>query len=242
VPPEARTAATFEISPLEGTPILSEFYQLRRTAIKDVAAYLGFLAGFIGSAPFAWGLLGEQLASGSFVKGLWYFFGIVVAGGIFAGIAGLGIGYVAGLIWEQIHRHRRRERLMKNALNEASGSVGPAVPRPVRHDPQPPKLHLMTPASAPLPDLAGTRLHAVRFLEDRAELDFGSARVDLRAGATVGCGAQRNRFPEPGSRDALCALFGARVERIRAIGGEKVAIACDNGCEIVLARNATLVA
>ena len=99
--------------------MLSEFYHLRRTAIKDVCAYVGFLAGFIGAAPFAWGLLGDQLASGAFVRGLWYFFGIVVAAGIFTGIAGLGIGAVAGILWEQLHRYRRREKLKASAMLES---------------------------------------------------------------------------------------------------------------------------
>jgi hypothetical protein len=90
--------------------MLAEFYHLRRTAIKDVCAYLGFLAGFIGAAPFAWSLLGDQLASGAFVKGLWYFFGIVVAAGIFTGIIGLGFGVVAGILWEHFHRYRRASK------------------------------------------------------------------------------------------------------------------------------------
>jgi hypothetical protein len=76
--------------------MISEFYQLRRTAIKDIAAYLGFLIGFIGSAPFAWGLLAVQLDAGRFARGLWYFFGIVTMGGVFAGIAGMGLGVAAG--------------------------------------------------------------------------------------------------------------------------------------------------
>lgn len=99
--------------------MLSEFYHLRRTAIKDVCAYLGFLAGFIGAAPFAWNLLGDQLASGAFVKGLWYFFGIVVAAGIFTGIIGLGLGVVGGILWEHVHRYRRREYLKRKAIAEA---------------------------------------------------------------------------------------------------------------------------
>lgn len=94
-------------------PILSEFYHLRRTAIKDLVAYVGFLAGFIGAAPFAWGFLANQLESGTFVRGLWYFFGIVLASGIVTGIVGLGIGYLVGLTWERIHRYRRRDRLAK---------------------------------------------------------------------------------------------------------------------------------
>ena len=39
----------------------SEYYHLRRTAIKDLAAYCGFLLGFLGSAPLAWELLASQL-------------------------------------------------------------------------------------------------------------------------------------------------------------------------------------
>lgn len=103
-----------------GLSILSEFYHLRRTAIKDLSAYIGFLVGFIGVAPFAWGLLGEQLASGAFVRGLWYFFGIVIAAGIFTGSAGLGLGYVAGVVWEQVHRHRRAEKLKAKAVADAA--------------------------------------------------------------------------------------------------------------------------
>jgi hypothetical protein len=108
--------------------VLSEFYHLRRTAIKDVCAYLGFLAGFIGAAPFAWGLLSDQLASGEFVKGLWYFFGIVVAAGIFTGIAGLGTGVVGGILWEQFHRYRRRNYLREKALGEGADRAAVAAP------------------------------------------------------------------------------------------------------------------
>ena len=103
--------------------MLSEFYHLRRTAIKDVFAYLGFLAGFIGAAPFAWTLLGDQLASGAFVKGLWYFFGIVVAAGIFTGVVGLGLGVVAGILWESFHRHRRKEHVEPSTVIDAANRV-----------------------------------------------------------------------------------------------------------------------
>jgi hypothetical protein len=100
-----------------GVIIISEFYQLRRTAIKDITSYLGFLAGFIGSAPFAWGLLAAQLDAGRFARGLWYFFGIVFAAGIFSGIAGLGLGMAAGALWELIHRHRRSMHQKESAAN-----------------------------------------------------------------------------------------------------------------------------
>jgi hypothetical protein len=67
------------------------------------------------------------------VRGLWYFFGIVVAAGIFTGTAGLGIGYAAGIVWEQIHRHRRRGRLKAQTEREQAETVeenrGAARPR-----------------------------------------------------------------------------------------------------------------
>ncbi len=86
--------------------------------------------GFIGAAPFAWSLLSDQLASGSFVRGLWFFFGIVVAAGIFTGTAGLGMGYVAGIVWEQIHRHRRRERLKARTSLESAEEKPPGSQTP----------------------------------------------------------------------------------------------------------------
>jgi hypothetical protein len=124
-----------------GSNILSEFYHLRRTAIKDVVAYIGFLAGFIGAAPFAWGLLSDQLQSGSFVRGLWYFFGIVVAAGVFTGTAGLGAGHVVGILWEQFHRHRRRVRLHRKALADAE--VAPPE-EPAIMPTDPPQLRLVS--------------------------------------------------------------------------------------------------
>ena len=118
--------------------MISEYYQLRRTAAKDVASYIGFLIGFIGSAPFAWGLLAVQLDAGRFARGLWYFFGIVTTAGIFAGISGLGIGALAGLLWEQLHRHRRQARLDRAPIS----ATGTAIPE--ARVSEPPRLQLVS--------------------------------------------------------------------------------------------------
>jgi len=204
---------------------------------------MGFLAGFIGSAPFAWGLLASQLESGTFVRGLWYFFGIVTAAGIFCGIAGLGIGYTCGLLWEQFHRHRRQERLKRKAVVEASSNSEPESPAALSMRPdEPPRLHLVGAPSTPLPDLAGRRLRSVTFREGRVELDFGALRVEIGVSATVSCGAQKTRFPEAGSHDAICSLIGAHVERIRLVAGDRVEISCDNGCDITVLRSGLAVA
>src|SRR5688572_1100853 len=152
--------------------MISEFYQLRRTAIKDIAAYLGFLVGFIGSAPFAWGLLAVQLDAGRFARGLWYFFGIVTLGGVFAGIAGMGLGIAAGLMWEQVHRYRRaaRNRTMA-AFAENDAHVPAKVPITVPAA-KAPKLQLVTPSPRTLPNIVGRRVGAVRFTASSVAVDF----------------------------------------------------------------------
>lgn len=223
--------------------MISEFYHLRRTAAKDIAGYLGFLTGFIGSAPFAWGLLARQLESGTFVRGLWYFFGIVVAGGIFAGVAGLGIGYAGGLLWEQIHRHRRRERAVKSTRLKPESDLPELVPHVRGHDPlTPSRLQLVDTAAVWLPDITGRKVEAVRFASGSAELDIGSAGLSLGANVLVTIGGQRWRFPEAGSRDAICSVIGARVEKVRLIPADRVEISFDNGSQLAVSRSALAVA
>lgn len=94
--------------------VLSEYYRLRRTNIKDATALVGFLAGFLGSAPIAWAFLGAQMEGVDFVRALWMFFGIVLFSAITAGAAGLGAGSGLGWAWERYHRHRRRRRPVAN--------------------------------------------------------------------------------------------------------------------------------
>lgn len=243
-PSRRRDAYIHVAPPTRERAILSEFYHLRRTAIKDLAAYVGFLAGFIGSAPFAWGLLASQLESGTFVRGLWYFFGIVTAAGIFSGIAGLGIGFTVGLVWEQFHRYRRRERLNKKAILEASNIPADemASPQPIQSDDPPPRLQLVGASPAPLPNLTGRRLRSVTFRDNAIELDFGALQVEIGTTATVTCGTETSRYPGAGSRDAICALIGARVDRIRSIIGDCVEISYDNGCDITVLRSGLAVA
>lgn len=178
------------------------------------------------------------------MRGLWFFFGIVIAVGIFSGIAGLGLGYVGGLLWEQFHRHQRSERSKQKEIVEASTIKAdePSPPPSIRLDDQPPRLQLVGGSSAPLPNIAGRRLRSVRFLEDTVELDFGAVRVGLGANAIVSCGTQKNRYPEPGSRDAICALIGARVDRIRLVSGNRVEISYDNGSDLTVLLSGLAVA
>ncbi len=199
--------------------------------------------GFIGAAPFAWGLLAGELEAGRFARGLWYFFGIVTTAGIFSGIAGLGIGHVIGLAWEQLHRNRRRAVLQrKKALPEVSAidsTSGQLLPP---SGAEPPRLQLVVPENAPLPSLVGRRLTSIRFLAEGLEMDFSGARVAISGSPTITCGAQRYRFPEAGSRDALCNLIGSRVERMHAAASDRLELGFDIGCELVTTRSGTAVA
>jgi hypothetical protein len=228
----------------------SEFYKLRRTAIKDLSAYCGFLLGFLGSAPLAWELLAGQLGEGKFARGLWYFFGIVTGAGIFSGIAGLGVGFVVGLSWEQIHRYRRQLRTRRKAdldlraLADGSAQLqrqpAPAFIGMAPNDP--PRLHLISPSAPPFPELTGRRLASVRFLSRTIEMEFGGIVIGIPGNPIVNAGARRYRYPDPGSRDALCSLIGARVERMKASAGDRTELRFDTGWELIIPRSSSAVA
>ena len=233
-----------------GPVMQSEYYHLRRTAIKDLAAYCGFLLGFLGSAPFAWELLASQLDEGNFARGLWYFFGIVTAAGIFAGVAGLGTGFVIGVTWEQLHRFRRRARAKEkieseNArkLTSVGSSIGQSEPLSgsAATDSETPRLRLVS-TPAPFPDLTGRRLASIRFLARSVEIDFGGIVVGVSGSPLVTAGPKRFRYPESGARDALCALIGSRVERMSFSAGDRAEIRFDTGWELSIPRSSSAVA
>lgn len=172
------------------------------------------------------------------MRGLWYFFGIVIAAGIFTGTAGLGLGYVAGVAWEQIHRHRRSEKLKAKAIADGA----PAVVADESNSGSPPKLTLVPVADSVMPDIDGRKLDAVRFGVASIELSFGGTRLMMSGNPVVLRGGQRYRFPEQGTRDALCALIGDRVERVRAAGSDRFEVAFASGAELVILRNSVAVA
>jgi len=175
------------------------------------------------------------------VRGLWYFFAIVVAAGIFSGIAGLGLGFVGGVLWEQIHRHRRRERLKAKAIAEAQLGSSVLI-EPSIDDSEPPKLKLVSVDSPDLPDVSGRSITAVKFLANEVVLEIGATRIELRGNPLIVCGSQRTRYPEIGSRDALCNLIGDRIESVRAASPERIEVHFVSGCELIIPRNAVAVA
>ena len=167
--------------------------------------------------------------------------------GIFSGIAGLGIGVAAGLLWEQVHRYRRVDR-RRNAQLESTFAVVAAVPETIEHraadtlGASPPRLQLVPESPAVFPNLAGRRVVSVRFAAHNIELDFGGLRVVVHGNATLSCGMSSHMYPEPGSRDALCGIIGSRVESSRAGSADLVEVVLDNGCILAIPRAGAAVA
>jgi len=177
------------------------------------------------------------------VRGLWYFFGIVIAAGIFTGVAGLGLGHAAGLLWELIHRHRRRARLHGRVAEEGlSANVVRQTSSASGLDPAASPLRLVTVDPPAFPVVTGRRLGAVAFDIASIELDFSGVRVRINGNPAVVCGMQRYRYPDPGSRDALCSLIGARVERVGMVTVDRVDVSFDSGCDLVIVRSSIAVA
>jgi hypothetical protein len=210
--------------------MLSEFYHLRRTTIKDLAAYCGFLIGFLGSAPFAWPQLTAEIDRGNFVLGLWYFFGLVSVAAVSLGIVGLGAGFVIGWLWERYHRYRRARRPQ---------SAVPSVPVPIVPSDaslESPRLQLVGGERRPSPDLVGRRLDSVRFLAQMVEFEFGGVVVGVSGDAAIVAGGTRIVYPEAGSRDALCRLIGSRVDGMRRTSAGEIELDLDTGWGLVLSR------
>lgn len=175
------------------------------------------------------------------MRGLWYFFGIVVAAGIFSGTAGLGLGYVGGTLWEQFHRQRRRRKLEAKARLDASVATADVTdsfpPRPVQ-----PRLQLVSVESFDLPIIDGRVLRSVQFRSESIELDLGGIRLSVTGNPAIVSRGLRTRYPEPGARDALCALIGDRVHNVRSPSPERVDVQFDSGSELVMLRSSVAVA
>jgi len=209
--------------------MISEYYALRRTSIKDLAAYCGFLVGFLGAAPLAWPRLTAEIDRGNFVLGLWYFFGIVAIAAVCAGLLGLGVGFVIGSLWERYHRYRRARRSRNNP--RAPEVISTTVPSN-----EPPRLQLVGVERRQGPDLTGRRLDSVRFFAHTVEFEFGGLIIGVSGDAAIVAGGTRIAYPEAGSRDAFCRVIGSRVEEMRRNPAGDVELDLDSGWGLVLPR------
>ena len=228
---------------------MSEFYKLRRTVIKDVTAFCGFLIGLLGSTPIAWRYLAVQLEANGLVRGLWYFFAVITVAAVLAGIVGLAAGHIMGRLWERYHRHRRGLGGSRGAEPSAAAAVTAPVPgteSTSRHGDggsidlcaEPVRLRLVGAASSPFSPLVNSRLTSVRFSSSGVELDFNGMIVAVSSNPAVVRAGERLGYPDAGSRDALCRLIGGTVNSVNSTAGSEVELSLDNGCQLVFEREA----
>jgi hypothetical protein len=121
----------------------------------------------------------------------------VTAAGVFAGIAGLGLGIAAGTVWELIHRHRRRGRTDESLAAEArSPAIVETVAVVETQAPEQPRLQLVS-SAGPRGGSSGTR--AAGQSRERSSSPAGRAR---ELGGII-------RLPAaaPGLRDLVLAII-----------------------------------
>jgi hypothetical protein len=92
----------------------------------------------------------------------------------------------------------------------------------------------MTDLTPHLQFLVGEPLNAVSFVMDYVELHFNGSYVRCLAPPVVERGGRVGRFPEPGSRDALCTLIGAEVRAIRAVDGGELRVEFSDGALVTV--------
>jgi len=80
--------------------------------------------------------------------------------------------------------------------------------------------------------LVGEQLNTVAFVMDYVEFKFNGPVLRALTHPIIEVGGVRLRFPEPGSRDALCSLIGSEVASVE--------IADDDRIELRLASDRTL--
>jgi len=148
---------------------------------------------------------------------------VVSIAGVFAGIAGLGIGFVIGWTWELLHRRRRSRRQEPESTIEVAAA-------PTTQ----PRLRLVQTARTDTSHVVGSRLTSVTFLSRTVEFDFSGVIIETEGQAIVSSGSARYDYPEDGSRDALCRLIGATVRRMRISDSNEVHLTFDDGSDLTL--------
>jgi hypothetical protein len=96
---------------LEFGTVQNSFYQPRREALVQGATVLGGVSGALWWGVQSWILLSTGMRRHQAVRGLWDFEMSVLVGAVAGAVVGATLGVVAGHLWEQSHRKKRR---MKN--------------------------------------------------------------------------------------------------------------------------------
>jgi hypothetical protein len=78
-------------------------------------------------------------------------------------------------------------------------------------------------------DLVGEPVNAVCFVEDYMELHFNGPILRALVTAVLETPSSLWRFPDPGSREAMCALIGAMVMDIGVDDTRSIQLRLDKG-------------
>lgn len=141
-------------------------------------------------------------------------------------------------MWEHLHRRRRQAKLKAKAIAEAALGT-PDIEPPT---PAAPRLRLLTVEPPVPPELEGRTLASVKFRSNAVELEFMGASLEITGNASIAVAGERYRYPESGSRDALCSLLGERVDGVRVTVPDRIEIHFESGGEIAVARSGIAVA
>lgn len=84
----------------------------------------------------------------------------------------------------------------------------------------------------PIESITGEALSGVAFVQDYVEFQFDGMIVRSLTMPVVATDNARYLFPEPGSRDALCALIGAVVQSVMVREGREIEISMSGGSKV----------
>jgi hypothetical protein len=85
-----------------------------------------------------------------------------------------------------------------------------------------------------LDSLMAEPLSGIAFVQDYVELHFDGRILRALSPPTLEYDGKPYRFPEAGSRDALCRLIGERVERVDVDDESRIAVVFMNGATVAI--------
>ena len=89
-----------------------------------------------------------------------------------------------------------------------------------------------------LSDLVGEEISAVCFVRDYVEFHFDGPILRSLSNPVTCYHGTEHRFPEPGSRDALCGLIGSTVRAVNLEEHRALKVITSDGCEITIQLDA----
>jgi hypothetical protein len=82
--------------------------------------------------------------------------------------------------------------------------------------------------------LVGEQLNTVAFVMDYVEFKFNGPVLRALTNPIIEGDGLRLRFPEPGSRDALCSLIGSEVAAVTIKEGDRIEVALNSDRKVTI--------